>query len=154
MGALVTAGKPWEKTPLTTLPASNFFLAAFLRTTYSGDASTATKAPARRQRTPLGATLFSVRYDNAAPWPAEADNPGLVPLEFEARSNKTYTIIYSATGTGTSWTKLANVNTAPTSACGQSTIPGRPASGSASIAWPVRSSREAGLAGRLRFSEK
>src|SRR6185436_18385218 len=164
--------------------------------------------------TPLGATVFSVRYDNAAPWPAEADNsglslqrmtfnlaatnpvswlaapptpgaalpPGLIDsdddglpddweqtygfvagvndansdpdgdglnnleefiagtnpllaadalrlkavsttrvgtnvsatLEFEARSNKTYTVIYSTTSTGTSWTKLPNINAAPT----------------------------------------
>jgi hypothetical protein len=164
--------------------------------------------------TPLGATVFSVRYDNAAPWPAEADNSGLslqrmtfdlgatnplswvaapptpgtalppglndsdndglpdgweqtygfitgvndasadpdgdglsnleefiagtnplqaadtlrlkpvsasrtgpnvfVTLEFEARSNKTYTVVYSPTSTGTIWTKLANINTAPT----------------------------------------
>jgi hypothetical protein len=164
--------------------------------------------------TPLGATVFSVRYDNAAPWPAEADNSGLslqrmtfnlaatnpvswlaapptpgaalppglndsdddglpddweqtygfvsgvndansdpdgdglnnleefiagtnpllaadalrlkavsttrvgtnvsATLEFEARSNKTYTVIYSATSTGTSWTKLPNINAAPT----------------------------------------
>jgi hypothetical protein len=27
--------------------------------------------------TPRGATVFSVRYDNAAPWPGEADNSGL-----------------------------------------------------------------------------
>jgi hypothetical protein len=39
----------------------------------------------------------------------------LVTLDFEARSNKTYTITYSsAAGTETTWTKLANVNAAPT----------------------------------------
>jgi len=54
----------------------------------------------------------------------------LVALEFEARSNKTYTIIYSATGTGTSWTKLANVNAAPTSRVWSVNDSWRPASGS------------------------
>ncbi|HXJ58308.1 MAG TPA: lamin tail domain-containing protein [Verrucomicrobiae bacterium] len=163
--------------------------------------------------TPLGATLFSVTYDNAAPWPAEADNSGLslqrmtfsldptnpvswvaapptpgaplpaglqdsdgdglpdgweqtygfisgvneanddpdgdglsnlaefiagtnprlaedalrlkpvsatrsgtnvvVLLEFEARSNKTYTISYSSGGEATNWTRLLNISATP-----------------------------------------
>jgi hypothetical protein len=49
--------------------------------------------------------------------PVSATRSGLeltVTLEFEARSNKTYTVSFSPTGAEASWTKLVNVSAVPT----------------------------------------